>query len=227
MSIQYRVEACSPQAHLFRVTLTISAPSAEGECLSLPAWIPGSYMIREFARNIVEIRASQADKAVALEKLDKHSWRTAKLDPQAALVVECVIYAWDLSVRCAHLDQSHGFFNGTQLFLRVAGREQEPHRVDIRRPEGAAYAGWKVATTLPAAFHWPRPDKRREFLRGRLNERGELELHPHQGSGVLSSAAWSDGLIDLPPQTPVSPGDRLRWLPWPELLNPALSARQP
>lgn len=89
--------------------------------------------------------------------------------------------------------------------------------------------GWQLpcATTLPAAFHWPRPDKRREFLRGRLNERGELELHPHQGSGVLSSAAWSDGLIDLPPQTPVSPGDRLRWLPWPELLNPALSARQP
>lgn len=151
MSIQYRVEACSPQAHLFRVTLTISAPSAEGEYLSLPAWIPGSYMIREFARNIVEIRASQADKAVALEKLDKHAWRTVKLDPQAALVVECTIYAWDLSVRCAHLDQSHGFFNGTQLFLRVAGREHEPHRVDIRRPEGAAYAGWKVATTLPAA----------------------------------------------------------------------------
>ncbi len=89
--------------------------------------------------------------------------------------------------------------------------------------------GWQLprATTLPAAFHWPKPDKRREFLRARLNEAGELELHPHQGSGVLSSAAWADGLVDLPPQTPVNPGDRLRWLPWSELLHPALSARQP
>jgi len=78
-----------------------------------------------------------------------------------------------------------------------------------------------------AQFRWPKPDKRREFLRARLNEAGELELHPHQGSGVLSSAAWSDGLVDLPPQTPVNPGDRLRWLPWSELLHPALGARQP
>lgn len=89
--------------------------------------------------------------------------------------------------------------------------------------------GWQLprAISLPAAFHWPKPDKRREFLRARLNEAGELELHPHQGSGVLSSAAWSDGLIDLPPQTPVEPGDRLRWLPWSELLHPAMGARQP
>ncbi|NSL55521.1 M61 family metallopeptidase [Uliginosibacterium aquaticum] len=151
MSIEYRVEARNPQAHLFSVTLTLAAPQATGEILRLPAWIPGSYMIREFARNFVEIRASQGGKAVALEKLDKHSWRTAKLDPDLALVVESVVYAWDLSVRCAHLDQSHGFFNGTQLFLQVTGREKQPHRVDIRRPEGADFERWKVATTLPAA----------------------------------------------------------------------------
>ncbi|MDP5237932.1 PDZ domain-containing protein [Uliginosibacterium sp. 31-16] len=151
LPIEYRVEACNPQAHLFRVTLTIPAPDAAGEILRLPAWIPGSYMIREFAKNIVEIRAQQGSSGIALTKLDKHSWATGKLDAKQALVVEAVIYAWDLSVRCAHLDQSHGFFNGTQLFLQVVGREDQPHRVDIRRPEGADYADWKVATTLPAA----------------------------------------------------------------------------
>ena len=85
-----------------------------------------------------------------LHKLDKHSWRTGPLDARLALVVETIVYAWDLSVRCAHLDQSHGFFNGTQLFLKVDGREHVPHRVDIARPEGGACAGWKLATTLPA-----------------------------------------------------------------------------
>ncbi|MBS1209124.1 MAG: family peptidase [Proteobacteria bacterium] len=150
-ALEYRVEACNPQAHLFRVTLTIPAPRGAGETFSLPAWIPGSYMIREFAKNIVEIRAQQGAAAVSLTKLDKHAWRTGKLDAGQPLVVETVIYAWDLSVRCAHLDQSHAFFNGTQLFLQVAGRSGQPHRVDIRRPEGEAFATWKVATTLPAA----------------------------------------------------------------------------
>jgi len=151
MSIEYRVEAIHPQAHLFRVTLTLADPLPEGEALSLPTWIPGSYMIREFARNIVELQAGQGEHRVALTQTDKHSWRTSKLEAQTPLVVEATIYAWDLSVRCAHLDESHGFFNGTQLFLQVEGREASPHRVEILRPEGTAFAKWKVATTLPAA----------------------------------------------------------------------------
>lgn len=149
--LDYRVEAFNPQAHLFRVTLSIPAPLAAGEVLRLPAWIPGSYMIREFSRNIVEIRAQQGASGIPLKKLDKHSWQTGTLDPAQSLVVEAVIYAWDLSVRCAHLDQSHGFFNGTQLFLKVDGREAQPHRVEILRPPGAEYAEWKLASTLPAA----------------------------------------------------------------------------
>lgn len=92
-----------------------------------------------------------------------------------------------------------------------------------------AGAGWQQprALSLPAAFHWPRPDKRREFLRARVNEQGELELFANQGSGVLSSAAWADGLVDVPPQTTVAPGDRVRWLPLSELLQPAVGARHP
>ncbi len=151
MTIEYRVEVMNPQAHLFRVTLDIADPAETGELLRLPAWIPGSYMIREFARNIVDLKASQADRACALTQLDKHSWQTGRLQPGVSLKVEATIYAWDLSVRCAHLDESHGFFNGTQLFLQVAGRESETHRVDICRPTGEAFSAWRVATTLPAA----------------------------------------------------------------------------
>lgn len=89
--------------------------------------------------------------------------------------------------------------------------------------------GWILprGLMLPAAFDWPRPDKRREFLRARVNHQGHLELHPHQGSGVLSSAAWADGLIDLPAQTTVVPGQLLRWLPMGECLQPSDAVRQP
>jgi predicted metalloprotease with PDZ domain len=150
-SLDYRVEPVNPQAHIFSVTLSVHAPLAEGETLRLPAWIPGSYMIREFSRNIVEIKAWQAARPVLLEKIDKHTWKTGPLASTAPLQVETLVYAWDLSVRCAHLDQSHGFFNGTQLFLSVVGRENTPHQVEICRPEGAAYSTWRVATTLPVA----------------------------------------------------------------------------
>lgn len=148
--LDYRVTPVNPQAHLFSVVLSVPSPLPAGETLRLPAWIPGSYMIREFARNIVDIKASQASRQVPLNKVDKHSWMTGPLDPSEPLLIETLMYAWDLSVRCAHLDQSHGFFNGTQLFLSVLGRERHAHRVEICRPAGEAYRGWKLATTLPA-----------------------------------------------------------------------------
>ena len=76
--------------------------------------------------------------------------------------------------------------------------------------------------TAVSGFSWPRPDKRREFLRVKLstNVSGEpvLELWPNQGSGVMSSLSWADGLVDLAPETTIAPGDKLRYLSLSELL---------
>ena len=75
--------------------------------------------------------------------------------------------------------------------------------------------------TLPvrAAFDWPRPDKRREFLRVRLNERGGLDLFANQSSGVLTSVVWADGLVDNPAGQSIRAGDTVRFLPMSELIN--------
>jgi len=77
-----------------------------------------------------------------------------------------------------------------------------------------------LPTPLPlrAAFDWPRPDKRREFLRVRLGEGGELELFDNQSSGVLTSAVWADGLVDNPPGRAIARGDVVRYLPLAELV---------
>lgn len=66
---------------------------------------------------------------------------------------------------------------------------------------------------LRAAFDWPRPDKRREFLRVRLNDDGMLELFANQSSGVLTSAVWADGVLDNPPGKAIARGDVVRFLP--------------
>ncbi len=143
-AVCYTIAPKDLAGHLFEVSVTIDAPAPQGQIFSLPAWIPGSYMIREFSRNIVQIRAAAAGKKVALKKLDKHTWQAAPCAGPLRLQYE--VYAWDLSVRAAHLDQTHGFFNGTSVFLQAHGHEAEQHVVDIQPPAGLK---WGVATTLP------------------------------------------------------------------------------
>lgn len=145
----YAIRAADPAAHLFQVVCRVEKPDPEGQLFMLPAWIPGSYMIREFARHIVRITALAGDRKVALVKLDKHTWRAAPV--KGPLEVAYEVYGWDMSVRAAHLDQTHGFFNGTSVFLLPIGHEHMACRVDILPPEGDRYRNWRVATGLTAA----------------------------------------------------------------------------
>ena len=143
--IRYRVDVSDVRSHTFAVELTIDAPAAE-QRLALPAWIPGSYLVREFARHLSALTAEQGGHAVPLQQLDKATW-LARCDGAAPLVVRYRVYAFDTSVRAAFLDADRGFFNGTGLCLRVEGREREPHGLRL----AGLPPGWDVATTLPAA----------------------------------------------------------------------------
>ena len=142
--ISYRIDIADAHAHLFRVTLTVPQPAAE-QRVSLPVWIPGSYLVREFARHLSGLQAKQGKHEVALQQLDKATW-LAHCKGRGALTISYLVYAFDNSVRTAFLDANRAFFNGTSVFLRVHGREAEPHRVEIR----SLPKGWQVATALPA-----------------------------------------------------------------------------
>ena len=145
--VRYRIVPTDPKGHYFDVTCDVVDPDPSGQRFALPAWIPGSYMIREFARNIVSIAAECGKRPVDLVKLDKHSWRAAACS--GTLRLRYRVYAWDASVRAAHLDETHAFFNGTSVFLRVDGLEHEPHEIEVLPPPGKAFRDWQVATTLP------------------------------------------------------------------------------
>ncbi len=148
-ALSYRLDPYLPHAHRVRVTLAITEPDPAGQSLSMAAWIPGSYMIRDFAKHVVGLSARCGDEPVAVEKVDKQTWRCAPC--AGALTVEYEVYCWDLSVRGAHFDATHGFFNGTSLFLKVHGREGDPCAVEILPPPGEAFSDWRIATTLPSA----------------------------------------------------------------------------
>jgi molybdopterin molybdotransferase len=112
---------------------------------------------------------------------------------------------------------------GETWFIGLPGNPVSSHvtftlfvRPVLARLQGAQ-AVMAVGLPVRADFAWPKPDKRREFLRVRRNAEGGLDLYRNQGSGVLTSLAWGDGLADIAPGQTVQPGDMVRFLSLAEL----------
>ena len=198
--VTYHVTPSHPGAHIFTVTVTVEAPDPAEQVFSLPTWIPGSYMIREFSQHVVRIEGADSAGPVRVEKRDKRSWvvRGAK----GALTLTCEIYAWDLSVRKAHLDQTHGFFNGTSLFLAAEGFESDPHAVVLHPPADAQCVGWKVATTLPRTTGGPT-----EFGTFLANDYDELIDHPVEMGTFDMVGFVVDGVVHEIAVTGIHRGD--------------------
>lgn len=142
--LTYTVNAEQTNTHVFRVTLVIDKPKLH-QTLSLPVWIPGSYLVREFARHLHDLSATQNGKPLPLAQLSKNTWQLAN-KTTAPVCLSYSVYAFDNSVRTAWLDSERGFFNGTSLCLRVHGQENKPHRLHVERPHNAS--AWKLATAL-------------------------------------------------------------------------------
>jgi predicted metalloprotease with PDZ domain len=143
-AIHYAIEAADLHAHLFRVTLTIAEPAAQ-QTVSLPVWIPGSYLVREFSKNLQGLKAQQGRRKPALVQQDKCTWHITCRAGEP-LVLRYEVYAFDNSVRTAWLDSQRGFFNGTSLCLRVHGQEAQAHHVQLLPVKGQAQ--WQAATGL-------------------------------------------------------------------------------
>ena len=142
----YRIAVHDTNAHLFAVTLTIAQPAAE-QLVSLPVWIPGSYLVREFSKNLQNLAAQQGRSKLAITQLDKCTWQVA-CNPGKPLVIKYEVYAHDNSVRTAWLDAERGFFNGTSVCLKVHGWEASHQVLEVVEPVKSL--GWSVATGLAA-----------------------------------------------------------------------------
>ena len=141
----YRLCPSDPAAHIFTVTVTVAQPDPVGQVFSLPAWVPGSYMIRDLAKNVVEIAATADGEPVGLTKIDKSTWQA---DPCAGpLTVTAAIHAYDLNVRGAHLDTTHGFFDGACVFPAVVGQADRECRLELVPPDNVG-GDWRVATSM-------------------------------------------------------------------------------
>ncbi len=182
--IRYRVRLANPDSHHFEVSCRI-ANSAPGQRFTLPSWAPGSYLLREYARHVVAIRAESKGVSVPLEKVSKSSWQCRGASGELTVTAE--VFALDRSVRGAYLDARRAYFNGVCLFLAPEGLEADPVELVLERPGDPRASGWRVATAMRAV----RVDAD-GFGRYRADDYDELIDHPFE-IGEFAEADFQAG----------------------------------
>ena len=152
--INYCLDFSRFNEHLVDITLSFTATTAAPE-LWLPAWIPGSYLIREFARHITAVHYQIIDsdndnsEFYRSQKVDKNTWQLPKIAVGQQVNVHYEVYCYDLSVRMAYVDQQRLYGNFTSLALAVAGQEQLPIQVNMLVP--AAFLANKDESSIKLA----------------------------------------------------------------------------
>ena len=132
--IQYQLAIPKPEFHEFTVDMYVPAHDSASLRLSLPAWIPGSYMIRDFAKSIVTFSAQfeHNEKDVVWYKSNKQTWVVETKGE--ALKISYTVYANDLSIRSAFINHEYAFINGTSAFLKVLDAEETPCELTVDKP---------------------------------------------------------------------------------------------
>jgi predicted metalloprotease with PDZ domain len=143
--IRFKVSAPSPHDHLLHIRLEVDAVGdVEHVDLSMPVWSPGSYLVREYARHVQNLRAFDAEgDRRRVRKIDKATWRVDAAN-RNSIAVEYQVFAHDLNVRGNHVDETHAFFTGVATYLYPKGREQEAIELEVVPPD----ASWQVYTGL-------------------------------------------------------------------------------
>lgn len=144
--IRYVVAMPAPASHELHVTMTIPALAhRQALDLTFPAWAPGSYLVRDFARHVYDLHVTDdRGRPLRPQRLDKQRWRVDS--GGRAVRVRYVVFAFERSVRTSFLDDSHAFWNGTSVFFFVEGELGRSCLVEVEPPSGRR---WHVTTALP------------------------------------------------------------------------------
>jgi len=188
-SPRYRLAIREPERHLCDVELRIAgAAGLGGEVdLSMAAWCPGSYLIRDYARFVQEVDARDgAGAPLPVRKVDKQTWRVACGDA-AELVVRYRVYGHDLTVRSNHIDASHAFLHGPATYLWVEALRHQPHRVEVELP-----GGWSLATGLARDGGGHRAADLDELLDAPIHAGLAAERAVPCDAGAVKLAVWGE-----------------------------------
>ena len=122
-----------PQSHYFDVTTTLDVSLEKGKFIDLKmaAWTPGSYLIREFAKNVESVSAESGGQNLGISKTNKNTWRIALKPGLKQVTVHYRVYAFEMSVRTSFLDDAHGYINPASVLMYAAKFASQPQELTI------------------------------------------------------------------------------------------------
>lgn len=183
--LRYTLSMPEPHTHYLEVEAQLSGVKKNYVDFTLPVWAPGSYLVREFAKNVEGFKATdKSGKELRSEKIDKNTWRVYS---NKADVVRASydVYAYEMSVRTSFLDASHGYVNGTSVFMYPEGY-QDLNGTLVVKP----YQGWdKVSTGLKSTGKFTYTFPNYDILADSPLEIGNHQVYEFTAAGVPHEVA--------------------------------------
>ncbi len=144
LTVNYSIHIKDPNTHYARVTMEISGIKSKSVELRMPVWTPGSYMVREFERNIMTVSAKAGVQTMQVSKSDKSTWTISNPKAHQSISVSYDVYCFESGVRTSYIDSDHAFFLLTSCLMYTGNTQSNPGKLKLEYP-----AQWsKVSTTL-------------------------------------------------------------------------------
>lgn len=144
LKVDYNIEIKNPNSHYAQVNIIISDFKEKTLELKMPVWAPGSYMIREFEKNIDRVTATSGTNEINIQKQDKNTWTLQVPNGSKSISVSYPIYCFEQSVRTSFIDNDHAFLILSSCLMFVNSNTQQSGNVQLKFPDN-----WKsVSTTL-------------------------------------------------------------------------------
>ncbi len=143
-TVSYELSAPQPQTHYFHVRSHFCGDLGDSFRVALPIWTPGSYLVREYAKHLINLKAWAGDRMLAVERVDKASWQVAVPRGVHEVTMEYDIWAYEMTVRSSYLDADYGIVTPASVFIYHREWKDRPITLKILMPNG-----WDIATSLP------------------------------------------------------------------------------
>ena len=146
--VNYKLKMTNPQSHYFEVEMILEGLTDKQIEVKMPVWAPGSYLVREFSKNVNQVLAFDENKvAIKTVKTAKNTWQLQNALKGKRISITYQVYAFELSVRTSFLDLTHGFVSGSGVFMYVSNHQNLPGQIEI-----TPYREFNVVSTaLPKA----------------------------------------------------------------------------
>lgn len=190
--LHYELSMPEPHNHYYEVTMRVNNVNQNYLDFKMPVWTPGSYLIREFSRNVLDVQAEENNKSLVVKKINKNTWRVSGITNSVNLTYK--VYAYELSVRTSFLDASHGFVLGTSVFMFVEGYQDLPVTLQV-----IPYKNWnQISTGLQETDDkWNYRAENYDFLVDSPLEIGNHEQIRFEAAGVNHEIAmYGEGNYD-------------------------------